>query len=93
MTSFQVSTGDLAALSAQLSGLAGELGQAGQFQVDPGAAGHPAVEGGLESFFSDWSAGLNQAQNNLSQLSQRLGGAAGSYGSTEGSVTAGFAGG
>jgi len=90
--SFQVSTDDLAALTGRLSSLAGELGQAGHIQVDPGAAGHPAVESSLQSFFSDWSDGLQQVQNNLSQLSRRLGVAVENYDSVEGSATAAFSG-
>jgi hypothetical protein len=90
VSTFQVTTDDLAALTAQLSALVGELGTAGQIQVDVAAAGHPLVESALESFFTDWSTGLSQVEHNLTQVSQRLGGAAGTYDHTESSVATGF---
>ena len=68
----------------------GELGQAGQITPDYGAAGHPRVESGLQSFFSDWSEGLQQIQTNLTHFTERLSGASDGYESTDQSIASEF---
>jgi hypothetical protein len=83
VTTFKVSTEELGSLASQLSRLVGELGQAGQLTPDYGVAGHPHVESSLKSFFDDWSDGLHQIEQHLSELTQRLSSAGAHYDGTD----------
>jgi hypothetical protein len=83
---FTVSTDDLRSLVSQLSTLSGDLGQAGHFSPDPGAGGDPGVESSIQSFFSDWSDGLNKIETNINELSQRLSGASDKYDGVDQSI-------
>ena len=89
---FKVDTGDLQGLASHLSSLFDELTQAGAFNPDASAAGHPGVISSLESFFSDWRSGLQQTTSNLSKLTDRLATGANDYDSTEGDIGGAFGG-
>jgi hypothetical protein len=86
VATFTVSTDDLRSLVSQLSTLVGELGAAGNFQPDWGAAGEPQVESSLQSFYSDWSDGLHTIETNINELSNRLSAASDNYDSTDQSI-------
>ena len=90
MATFKVSTEDLRSLASQLSGLVGELGRAGQVVPDYGAVGNPRVESRLQSFFSDWSDGLDKIERNLNEITQRLSGAGDEYDGTDQAVAGAF---
>lgn len=90
MSSFKVSTEDLQAFASQLSGLVGELGDAGGFSPDFSAAGSPRVESMLESFFAEWSDGLLEIQDNINQLTGRLSGAGEEYDGTDQAIATAF---
>jgi hypothetical protein len=90
MPQFAVTPDDLRSFASELSKLIGELAQAGNFTPDVSAAGSPIVESSMQSFFSDWSQGLNTIQQNLSKLSGALSSAGGAYQKTETSLTGSF---
>lgn len=83
MATFTVCTDDLQALVSSLSGLAGELKQAGHVSLDPGAAGNPRVESKLHDFFGEWSDGMNKIERNIEGITDRLSSAAQGYDETD----------
>jgi hypothetical protein len=92
MATFQVTPGDLRGLTSQLSGLLGELEQAAG-NVSSGASGaaeNAQLEGAIDGFLADWSRGLHSLQTKLNDLTNRLGGAGGTYEGAESEIVGHF---
>jgi uncharacterized protein YukE len=92
MATFEVSPADLLGLAGQLSGLLGELQQAAA-TVNSGAAGsaqNSTLEAAISRFMNDWNKGLDNLQEDLGAVSQRLDAAGGAYEAVEGSIGSAF---
>jgi hypothetical protein len=88
---FLVTTSDLESLSRGLSGLLGELEQAGDVRsLSAAAAENPQLEAAIEEFLGRWTADLQGLQENLASLAQRLGSASVGYEQEEQHVTGAF---
>lgn len=88
MTSFDVNPTDLLALARSLSGLLANLqtAAAGMVSAEAGAAANAELDGAIEAFTAEWSAGLRESQEKLQALSSRLGDAGVRYESVDASV-------
>lgn len=90
MSDFTVSLDDLGSLVSELSSLTGELDQAGRITPDCAAAGSPRVESSMQSFFSNWSEGMDLIKHNLSLLTNALAGAREGYQKTDRAIAGQF---
>lgn len=94
MATFEVTPADLQGLAGQLSGLLGELAAAAG-TVNSGAAGaaqNGQLEDAISKFLGDWNKGLDNLQQELGAVSQRLDAAGGAYEATDGSIGSAFGG-
>jgi hypothetical protein len=90
VSDFAVSLDDLGSLVSELSGLAGELDQAGHITPDCASAGSPRVESSMQSFFRNWSEGMDMIKHNLSLLTNALAGARDGYQKTDSAIAGEF---
>ena len=88
---FKVTPGELENLANGLSGLLGELAQAGDARsISAGAAENGQLQGAVEEFVARWAQDLEVLQASLTSLIERLSGAGSGYERTEHSVIGGF---
>jgi hypothetical protein len=88
---FKVTPSDLESLAQGLSGLLGELAQAGDIRsVSAGAAENPQLASAIEEHLARWTQELQNLRESLASLTERLGGASSGYEQTEHSVLEGF---
>jgi acetate kinase len=87
----KVTTSDLEGLARGLSGLLGELEQAGDVRsVSAGAAENAQLESAVEEFVGRWAQNVEALQANLRTLTERLANAGEGYEQQEQGVFGGF---
>jgi uncharacterized protein YukE len=90
---FKVTPSELDALASGLSGLLGELAQAGSVSsMSAGAAENAQLETAIEAFVSRWAHGIQELHTGLAALSDRLSGAGAGYEKAERAISGGFGG-
>jgi hypothetical protein len=88
---FKVTSSELEGLANGLSGLLGELAQAGGARsVSGGAAENGQLQGAIEGFVLRWSDDLQSLQDSLTALINKLADAGSGYERTEQSLLDGF---
>jgi hypothetical protein len=88
---FLVTTSDLESLSRGLSGLLGELEQAGDVRsLSAGSAENAQLEEAIESFVGRWTQSVQAFQRSLKTLTERLDSASAGYAQQDQGVYDGF---
>jgi hypothetical protein len=88
---FKVTPGELENLANGLSGLLGELAQAGDAcSISAGAAENGQLQGAIEGFVARWAQEIETLQASLTSLTERLSGAGSGYEQAEHGIVGEF---